>query len=134
MIIEKKNSSTSSFEQRTSFFILMMQHTETILVLDFGSQYTQLIGRRVREVGVYSEIHPFSFSLDKIRAMKPAGIILSGGPSSVYEDDAPKPDFAIFDIGIPILGICYGLQLISEKFHGKVDAAARGNTARRICR
>ena len=76
-------------------------------------------------MGVYSEIHPFSFSLDKIRAMKPAGIILSGGPSSVYEDDAPKPDFALFDIGIPILGICYGLQLISEKFAGKVDAAAR---------
>ena len=101
-----------------------MQHTETILVLDFGSQYTQLIGRRVRELGVYSEIHPFSFSLDNIRAMKPAGIILSGGPSSVYEEDAPKPDFALFDLGIPILGICYGLQLISEKFSGKVDAAA----------
>ena len=71
------------------------------------------------ELGVYSEIHPFNFPLDKIRALKPAGIILSGGPASVYEVDAPKPDFAIFDLGIPILGICYGLQLISEKFDGK---------------
>jgi GMP synthase (glutamine-hydrolysing) len=102
-----------------------MTHAETVLVLDFGSQYTQLIARRVRELGVFSELHPFHTPLDQIRAMKPSAIILSGGPSSVYEDGAPKPDPAIFDLGIPILGICYGLQLIAEQMGGKVDPSAR---------
>jgi GMP synthase (glutamine-hydrolysing) len=102
-----------------------MEHTQSILVLDFGSQYTQLIARRVRELGVYSEIHPFHYSLEKIKQLQPAGMILSGGPMSVYEQDAPKPDPRIFDLGIPILGICYGLQLFADKFDGRVDSAAR---------
>jgi GMP synthase (glutamine-hydrolysing) len=102
-----------------------MEHTQTLLVLDFGSQYTQLIARRVRELGVYSEIHPFNYSIDKIKGLCPVGIILSGGPSSVYETNAPKPDQKVFDLGIPILGICYGLQLFADRMRGKVDSAAR---------
>ncbi len=93
--------------------------------LDFGSQYTQLIARRVRELGVFSEIHSFNYSIDKIKQVSPVGIILSGGPSSVYEKDAPKPDPEIFNLGIPILGICYGLQLLADRMNGKVDNAAR---------
>jgi GMP synthase (glutamine-hydrolysing) len=102
-----------------------MEHTQTLLVLDFGSQYTQLIARRVRELGVYSEIHPFNYSIDKIKDLCPVGIILSGGPSSVYETNAPKPDQKVFDLDIPILGICYGLQLIADRMRGKVNSAAR---------
>jgi GMP synthase (glutamine-hydrolysing) len=102
-----------------------MRHTESVLVLDFGSQYTQLIGRRVREIGVYSEIHPFRFPLEEIRRLNPVGIILSGGPMSVYEEGAPHPDPKLFELGIPILGICYGLQIIADHLGGKVDAAAR---------
>ncbi len=102
-----------------------MEHKENILVLDFGSQYTQLIARRVRELGVYSEIHAFNFSIEQIKKLKPIGIILSGGPSSVYEKDAPKPNPLIFEIGIPILGICYGLQIIADKFGGEVNSAAK---------
>jgi GMP synthase (glutamine-hydrolysing) len=102
-----------------------MEHTQSLLVLDFGSQYTQLIARRVRELGVYSEIHPFQYSVDHIQQLQPVGIILSGGPMSVYEQDAPKPDPRIFDLGIPILGICYGLQLFADRFGGKVNSAAR---------
>lgn len=102
-----------------------MQHSELVLVLDFGSQYTQLIARRVRELGVYSEIHPFNLPLDRLRALKPVGIILSGGPSSVYEPGAPKPSREIFELGIPVLGICYGLQVIADQLGGKVDGFAR---------
>ena len=102
-----------------------MEHVQSLLVLDFGSQYTQLIARRVRELGVYSEIHPFNYSIEHINQIQPVGIILSGGPMSVYEKDAPKPDPRIFDLGIPILGICYGLQLFADRFGGKVNPAAR---------
>jgi len=102
-----------------------MQHSELVLVLDFGSQYTQLIARKVRELGVYSEIHPFSIPIEKIKAVRPTGIILSGGPSSVYEQGAPKPSPIILELGIPVLGICYGLQLIADQLGGKVDASAR---------
>ena len=102
-----------------------MEHTKTLLVLDFGSQYTQLIARRIRELGVYSEIHPFHFSIQDIQQLNPVGIVLSGGPSSVYEEGAPKPDPKVFDLGIPILGICYGLQLFADKFGGRVNPAIR---------
>jgi GMP synthase (glutamine-hydrolysing) len=102
-----------------------MEHTQSLLVLDFGSQYTQLIARRVRECGVYSEIHPFHYSIEHIKQLQPVGIILSGGPMSVYENDAPKPDPRLFDLGIPIFGICYGLQLFADRFNGKVHSAAR---------
>jgi GMP synthase (glutamine-hydrolysing) len=100
-------------------------HEEKILVLDFGSQYTQLIARRVRESKVYSEILPFNASIEKIRNFNPKGIILSGGPSSVYANDAPIPDIKIFQLGIPVLGICYGMQLMAHLFGGKVAKAAR---------
>jgi len=98
-------------------------HEERILVLDFGSQYTQLIARRVREGKVYSEIFPFNASIEKIRDFHPKGIILSGGPSSVYDKIAPIPDLQIFDLGVPILGICYGMQLMAHCLGGKVAKA-----------
>lgn len=94
-----------------------------ILVLDFGSQYTQLIARRLREYGIYTEIVPYFESLDSIKAKNPKGIILSGGPASVYEEGAYKPNSGIFDLGIPILGICYGMQYIAHFFGGQVVRA-----------
>jgi GMP synthase (glutamine-hydrolysing) len=96
---------------------------ELVLIVDFGSQYTQLIARRVREERVYSEIHPCTASLASLRARKPAAIILSGGPASVYGKDAPQVDPGIFELGVPVLGICYGLQLIAHLLGGKVEAA-----------
>jgi len=103
----------------------MMKFTEKILVLDFGSQYTQLIARRVREQKVYSEILPYNVTIDRIRGFAPKGIILSGGPSSVYDNNAPLPDKEIFALGIPILGICYGMQLMAHMLGGKVAKSAR---------
>jgi len=96
---------------------------ELVLIVDFGSQYTQLIARRVREERVYSEIHPCTASLASLRARKPAAIILSGGPASVYGKDAPQVDPGIFELGVPVLGICYGLQLIAHVLGGKVEKA-----------
>lgn len=94
-----------------------------IVILDFGSQYTQLIARRVREAKVYCEILPFRTTAEDIRKRNPSGLILSGGPSSVYAADAPRPDAKIWDIGIPVLGICYGMQLMTEHFGGRVRKA-----------
>lgn len=96
---------------------------QTFLVLDFGSQLTQLIARRLRELNYYSEIHPFDFDIQKIRAMKPAGIILSGGPNSVYENGSPLRDVKELLAVAPLLGICYGMQLISHQLGGKVQKA-----------
>lgn len=93
---------------------------DKILILDFGSQYTQLIARRVRELNVYCEIHPFNYDLEKIKEFNPKGIILSGGPSSVYEENAPYCTREVFNLGLPILGICYGMQLTSFFLGGKV--------------
>ena len=95
--------------------------SENILVLDFGSQYTQLIARRVRELGVYSEIKPYNSSLDEIKELSPKAIILSGGPSSVWDEDSPRIDGEILNLGIPVLGICYGMQLIVQSLGGKVE-------------
>ena len=94
-----------------------------ILVLDFGSQYTQLIARKLRESGVYTEVVPYRESLEDIKARNPQGIILSGGPASVYAEDAYKPDEGVWELGLPILGICYGMQLITQHFGGEVVAA-----------
>ncbi len=100
-------------------------HREKILILDFGSQYTQLIARRVRECHVYCELHPFDMSLDEIKAFGAQGIILSGGPKSVYEEGAPAITEELFELGIPILGICYGMQLICRHFGGEVVPAGK---------
>ena len=93
---------------------------DKILILDFGSQYTQLIARKIREQKVYCEIHPFNYSVDKIKEFDPKGIILSGGPSSVYGKDAPIIGKEVLELGVPVLGICYGMQLISHLLGGRV--------------
>ena len=99
-----------------------MSH-QTIIVLDFGSQYTQLIARRLRELSVYSEIWAPDTPAEKIRARNPAGIILSGGPKSVSDPGAPKCDPGLFDLGRPVLGICYGMQLMAASLGGAVAPA-----------
>jgi len=109
----------------------MATHNEKIIILDFGSQTTQLIARRIREQTVYSEIHPYTIELDRLREMKPSGIILSGGPASVYDEDAPISDVGIFDLGIPVLGICYGAQLMMQQLGGGWKRLKNGNSARR---
>jgi GMP synthase (glutamine-hydrolysing) len=100
-------------------------HTQTIAILDFGSQYTQLIARRVREMNVFSAVLPCTAPLDELRAMRPIGIILSGGPCSVYDSDAPAADPELLSLGVPILGICYGLQFIVHNLGGKVRSAPK---------
>ncbi len=100
-------------------------HDQNILVLDFGSQYSQLIARRIREFSVYSEILPYNAPIEKIRAYKPKGIVLSGGPSSVYDKDAPLPDAEIFELGVPVLGICYGMQCMAHMLGGKVASSQK---------
>jgi len=97
---------------------------EQVLILDFGSQYTQLIARRLRGLRVYCEILPYNTSPEEILARSPRGIILSGGPSSVYDKAAPKPDQAVYNLGVPVLGVCYGMQLLAHEFGGKVAKAA----------
>jgi GMP synthase (glutamine-hydrolysing) len=98
-------------------------HARKILILDFGSQYTQLIARRVREVGVYSEIRAFDMTDDEIREFKPSGIILSGGPESVVAEGSPRAPGSVFELGVPVLGICYGMQTMAEQFGGKVEGS-----------
>jgi GMP synthase (glutamine-hydrolysing) len=113
----------------------LFPNKDLIVVMDFGAQYNQLIARRVRECNVYSEIFPPNVSLKKIAELAPKGIILSGGPASVYDDNAPKPDPGIFKLGIPILGICYGMQLMGLQLDGKVGGVERkefGRTELRV--
>ena len=97
---------------------------DRILILDFGSQYTQLIARRVREAGVYSEIYVGDIGLEAIESFQPSGLILSGGPESAFTDDAIKPSQEIYSLGLPILGICYGMQVMSEQLGGKVSPSS----------
>jgi GMP synthase (glutamine-hydrolysing) len=99
-------------------------HASKILILDFGSQYTQLIARRVREVGVYSEIRAFDLTDEELRAFQPSGIILSGGPESVAAAASPRAPALVFELGVPVLGICYGMQTMAEQFGGKVAGSA----------
>ena len=96
-------------------------HADRILILDFGSQYTQLIARRVREIGVYCELHPCDMSGEKIQAFNPKAIILSGGPESVTAADTPRVPEAVFNLGVPVLGVCYGMQAMAEQMGGKVS-------------
>ncbi|MCR4441830.1 MAG: glutamine-hydrolyzing GMP synthase [Peptococcaceae bacterium] len=110
----------------------MLQEHETVLVLDFGGQYNQLIARRVRELHVYSEMIPYHTPLDEIKARKPKGIIFSGGPASVYAENAPQVDPGLFELGIPILGICYGMQLIAHLFKGEVKRAGKREYGRAV--
>ncbi len=98
-------------------------HAHRILVLDFGSQYTQLIARRVREAGVYSEIHPWDMNAEALRAFAPSGIILSGGPESVNTDAPPRAEAVVFELGVPVLGICYGMQTMAAQLGGRVEAS-----------
>ena len=99
--------------------------TQTIVILDFGSQYTQLIARRIREQNVFSVVLPCTAPISEIQALKPLGVILSGGPSSVYDADAPAADPRLLELGVPVLGICYGLHFIVHHLGGKVKSAPR---------
>jgi GMP synthase (glutamine-hydrolysing) len=98
-------------------------HAHKILILDFGSQYTQLIARRVREIGVYSEIRAFDMSEEDIREYNPSGIILAGGPESVHEADSPRAPQCVFELGVPVLGICYGMQTMTDQLGGVVQGS-----------
>src|ERR1700746_1549129 len=99
-------------------------HAHRILILDFGAQYTQLIARRVRELGVYCEIHPWDISDDEVRAFRPRGVILSGGPESVTDAQPPKAPPSVFTLGVPVLGICYGMQTMAQQLGGHVAASS----------
>src|SRR5271154_6747542 len=101
-----------------------LPESERVLIFDFGSQYSQLIARRVREQNVFCQIVRHDLPAARVAELKPKGIIFSGGPASVYESNAPRCDPAIFDLGIPILGICYGMQLACQILGGEVKAAA----------
>ncbi len=101
----------------------VMEHKEIVIVVDFGGQYNQLIARRVRENHVYCEVYPYNKALAKIKELQPQGIIFTGGPSSVYEDNAPTIEAEIFDLGIPVLGMCYGMQFMAHTLGGKVTSA-----------
>lgn len=102
-----------------------MQQLEKVIVIDFGGQYNQLIARRVRENNVYCEVHPYTISIEKIKEINPKGIIFTGGPNSVYNSDSPSIDKKIFELNIPILGICYGAQLIAYLLGGEVSPAEK---------
>ncbi|WP_337103688.1 glutamine-hydrolyzing GMP synthase [Paenibacillus sp. YIM B09110] len=103
----------------------MTKQNEIIVVLDFGGQYNQLIARRIRDLGVYSELLPYNTSVERIRELQPKGIVFSGGPASVYEENSPLVDPAIYDLNIPIFGICYGMQMMSHQLNGKVERAGK---------
>ncbi len=97
--------------------------TSTVVILDFGSQYTQLIARRIREFNVFSVVLPCTVPLEQVKALQPAGVILSGGPCSVYDADSPAADPLVLALGVPVLGICYGLQFIVHHLGGRVESA-----------
>src|SRR5438093_10026138 len=97
--------------------------TDEVLVLDFGGQYSQLIARRIRECGVFSELLPHDIPLDELERRRPRGIVLSGGPASVYADDAPRLRTELLELGVPVLGICYGMQALARELGGRVEKA-----------
>ena len=100
-----------------------MEQKEMVVVVDFGGQYNQLIARRVRENNVYCEVYPYNKALEKIKELQPKGIIFTGGPASVYEDNAPKMEAEVFELGIPVLGMCYGMQFMAHTLGGHVTSA-----------
>ncbi len=104
-----------------------MKNKETIIILDFYSQFNQLIARRVRENNVYSEVLPYDTPIEKIKEKNPKGIIFTGGPASVYEEGSPACDKEIFNLGVPILGICYGMQFMSQSLGGNVKKVLKKN-------
>src|SRR4051794_26165135 len=106
------------------------QATEEVLVLDFGGQYSQLIARRIRECGVFSELLPHDVPLDVITRRRPRGIVLSGGPASVYAEDAPALRTELLELGVPVLGICYGMQAMARSLGGRVERAEVGEFGR----
>ncbi|MCS7463414.1 glutamine-hydrolyzing GMP synthase [Paenibacillus doosanensis] len=103
----------------------MDKPNEIIVVLDFGGQYNQLIARRIRDLGVYSELLPYNTSVEKLKQLQPKGIVFSGGPASVYGEDSPLVDPGVYDLNVPILGICYGMQLMAHQLQGKVERASK---------
>jgi GMP synthase (glutamine-hydrolysing) len=107
-----------------------VQITEEVVVLDFGGQYSQLIARRVRECGVFSELLPHHVGIEEIKRRRPKGVILSGGPASVYEDGAPALDEQLLELGVPVLGICYGMQLLALALGGQIEGAEVGEFGR----
>src|SRR5205823_12289799 len=104
--------------------------SEEVVVLDYGGQYSQLIARRVRELGVFSELLPHHVGADEVARRRPCGLILSGGPASVYADGAPALDRRLLELGIPVLGICYGMQLLARELGGRVEGAEVGEFGR----
>ena len=100
-----------------------MEALSKVIIIDYGSQFTQLIARRIREAGVYSEIHPCVVTAQEVKAMNPMAVILSGGPSSVGDDDAPALDMALLELGVPVLGICYGMQLLAHHLGGTLASS-----------
>ncbi|MGH7979127.1 MAG: glutamine amidotransferase-related protein, partial [Limisphaerales bacterium] len=113
------------FLAKETLLLTLLAMLEQVIILDFGAQYTQVIARRVRERNVFSQILRYDTPAREIGRLKPAGIILSGGPSSVYAKEAPLPDKDIFSLGIPVLGICYGVQLLAHVLGGKVEKGPR---------
>ena len=127
MLSLQKNYCIVNYFCKESIFYLggktLNTNHEMVLVIDFGGQYNQLIARRVRECGVYCEIVPYDYTIEKIKAKNPQAIIFTGGPSSVYADNTPQADPKIFELGIPVLGICYGHQFMAHNLGGKVAHA-----------
>ena len=117
----KKVTLLAGSSKTVNIKVKQLRTKDVILVLDFGSQYTQLIARRIRESKVFSRIVPFNITPEQIKAIGPKGLILSGGPMSVYDQNAPQPDKGIFSMGIPVLGVCYGMQVITKMLGGKVN-------------
>lgn len=110
-----------------------MQTKELIIVVDFGGQYNQLIARRVRESHVYCEVYPYNKGLEKIKELRPMGVIFTGGPNSVYEENAPVMEREVFELGIPVLGLCYGMQFMAHKLGGTVKQAGTREFGKRKC-
>ena len=127
-------SVTLQTEQASQMENLGRLDRQMIVILDFGSQYSELIARRIRETQVYSEVLSYRTTPEHLRKLNPKGIILSGGPSSVYDDHAPHCDPEIWNLGIPILGVCYGMQLMVKQLDGEVAKADRGEIGRASCR